>query len=56
MLSSWYAIFPLPRLVLLSGIFFLQKLNNGKLAETDDFFDYVELVENPVSAILVTNK
>ena len=34
----------------------VQKLNSGKRAVNDDFFDYVELVENPVKAILITNK
>ena len=34
----------------------MQKLNSGKLAETDDFVDYVELVESPVKAILITNR
>lgn len=38
------------------GAFSTQKLDNGKLAESDDFFDYVELVENPVKAILITSK
>ncbi len=33
-----------------------QKLDQGKLAETDDFLNYVELVEQPLKAILITNK
>ena len=40
---------------LLNVIIILQSYDNGRLVDTDTFFDYVELVEEPLKALLITN-
>ena len=34
----------------------VQSYDGGRLVDTDIFFDYVELVEEPLKALLITNK
>ena len=34
----------------------MQSYDGGRLVDTDIFFDYVELVEEPLKALLITNK
>ena len=34
----------------------MQNYDGGRLVDTDIFFDYVELVEEPLKALLITNK
>ena len=34
----------------------VQSYESGRLVDTDIFFDYVELVEEPLKALLITNK
>lgn len=37
-------------------LFLVQSYESGRLVDTDIFFDYVELVEEPLKALLITNK
>lgn len=39
-----------------SYFFPVQSYDSGRLVDTDIFFDYVELVEEPLKALLITNK
>ena len=34
----------------------VQSYDGGRLVDTDIFFDHVELVEEPLKALLITNK
>ena len=36
--------------------FCLQEIDNGRLADTDTFFDYVELIKKPLKVLLITHK
>ena len=39
-----------------ANLLLVQSYDNGRLVDTDTFFDYVELVEEPLKALLITNK
>jgi len=34
----------------------LKAIDNGRLVDTDTYFDHLELVENPLRVLLITNK
>ena len=34
----------------------LQAVDRGRLLESDVYFDHIELVENPLKVLLITNK
>ena len=41
--------------MLTNPIIIVQNYDSGSLYYTDTFFDYVELVEEPLKALLITN-
>lgn len=61
MLCSWYK--SLNILLCLDDATFkincfllLKAIDNGRLVDTDTYFDHLELVENPLKVLLITNK
>lgn len=35
---------------------FVQDIDNGRLLETDTYFDHVELIDNPLKVLLITSR